>query len=401
MSGERVWGAGETVLCHRARDPPGALRVATVLEARDAPGGLQYYVHYVDYDKRLDEWTAAANVRAYDADAAVVRPFPRRDGAHAAAGRSARKKAGREEEAVDDAPIRAKNISEVVINGSVVSAWYYSPYPGVYGLMDRLYICDFCLKYMRNYSTYARHRARCPHRFPPGLLIYNDPLEHLAFFEVDGGEAKLYCQSLCLLSKLFLDHKTLYYDVEPFYFYVLTTVRRNPATGDDEYRLVGYFSKEKASPEGYNLSCLMVLPPYARHGYGKFLISLSYELSKIEGFPGSPEKPLSDLGLVSFTSFWTQVLLREIDAQETVVDVAQLSLRTGFTKEDIISTLRSLNVLREGAPGHDWTINRVKLADLKENLHPILTVKPQLLKWFPHAVAIKNPDILATLPTYV
>ena len=33
---------------------------------------------------------------------------------------------------------------------------------------------------------------------------------------------QVYCQSLCLLSKLFLDHKTLYYDVDPFLFYVLT-----------------------------------------------------------------------------------------------------------------------------------------------------------------------------------
>ncbi len=32
---------------------------------------------------------------------------------------------------------------------------------------------------------------------------------------------QVYCQNLCLLSKLFLDHKTLYYDVDPFLFYVL------------------------------------------------------------------------------------------------------------------------------------------------------------------------------------
>ena len=31
----------------------------------------------------------------------------------------------------------------------------------------------------------------------------------------------MYCQNLCLLSKLFLDHKSLYYDVDPFLFYVL------------------------------------------------------------------------------------------------------------------------------------------------------------------------------------
>ena len=32
---------------------------------------------------------------------------------------------------------------------------------------------------------------------------------------------QVYCQNLCLLSKLFLDHKTLYYDVDPFLFYVM------------------------------------------------------------------------------------------------------------------------------------------------------------------------------------
>ena len=42
-----------------------------------------------------------------------------------------------------------------------------------------------------------------------------------AWLQVDGAKSKLYCQNLCLLSKLFLDHKTLYYDVEPFLFYIL------------------------------------------------------------------------------------------------------------------------------------------------------------------------------------
>ena len=43
----------------------------------------------------------------------------------------------------------------------------------------------------------------------------------ISVFEVDGKKSKVYCQNLCLLSKLFLDHKTLYYDVDPFLFYVL------------------------------------------------------------------------------------------------------------------------------------------------------------------------------------
>ena len=52
---------------------------------------------------------------------------------------------------------------------------------------------------------------------------------------------------------------------------------------------MGYFSKEKSSEEGYNLACILTLPCYQRKGYGKFLISMSYELSKIEGKVSSPE----------------------------------------------------------------------------------------------------------------
>lgn len=41
-------------------------------------------------------------------------------------------------------------------------------------------------------------------------------------------------------------------------------------------------------------------------GYGKFLISFAYSLSHLEGRPGTAERPLSDLGAVSFRSYWTR-----------------------------------------------------------------------------------------------
>jgi hypothetical protein len=42
--------------------------------------------------------------------------------------------------------------------------------------------------------------------------------------QVDGKREKAWCQSLCFLAKLFLDHKTLYYDVDLFLFYVLCEI---------------------------------------------------------------------------------------------------------------------------------------------------------------------------------
>jgi len=68
---------------------------------------------------------------------------------------------------------------------------------------------------------------------------------------------------------MFLDHKSLFYDVEPFLFYVMTEV------DSDGAHFVGYFSKEKRSPKDFNVSCIMTLPVRQKSGWGNLLIDFS------------------------------------------------------------------------------------------------------------------------------
>ena len=189
---------------------------------------------------------------------------------------------------------------------------------------------------------------------PPGTEIYRNPTGQLSVFEVDGNTSKIYCQNLCLIAKLFLDHKTLYFDVEPFLFYVLT---QNDAHG---CHLVGYFSKEKHCAQKYNVSCIMVMPQYQRSGYGRYLIDFSYLLSRHEGQPGSPEKPLSDLGRLSYEAYWKTVVLEYLHAERQRLDdfnankakhrfkpylsIRKMSQATGICVQDISYTLEQLGL---------------------------------------------------------
>ena len=187
---------------------------------------------------------------------------------------------------------KVKNVGELEIGRYRIDTWYFSPYPREVipnGFLPRLYLCEFCLDFFSRRDDMLRHTKKClHHRHPPGDEIYRH--DGIAFFEIDGSKARTYCQNLCYLAKLFLDHKTLYYDVDPFMFYVMCEYDTRG------YHITGYFSKEKYSEQGYNLACILTLPCYQRRGYGNFLIQFSYALSKRERRMGSPEKPLSDLG---------------------------------------------------------------------------------------------------------
>jgi histone acetyltransferase HTATIP len=236
---------------------------------------------------------------------------------------------------------RVKNLNLIQIGKHEVETWYFSPYPVEYAHLPIIYICEFCLSYFPAVKQLSRHRTKCSLQHPPGNEIYRK--DNISFFEIDGRKQKVYCRNLCLLSKLFLDHKALYYDVDPFLFYVMTV------RDEDGAHLIGYFSKEKESSEQYNVACILTLPQYQRMGYGRLLIAFSYELSKVEKRLGSPEKPLSDLGLLSYRAFWSEAivgLLLEQHKTGAELSIDDIASRTAFQPTDVLHTLQTLNALK-------------------------------------------------------
>ncbi|KAF7662452.1 hypothetical protein LDENG_00235440 [Lucifuga dentata] len=271
-------------------------------------------------------------------------------------------------------------IKTILFGRYELDTWYHSPYPEEYARLGRLYVCEFCLKYMKSQTILRRHMAKCVWKHPPGDEVYRKGA--ISVFEVDGKKNKIYCQNLCLLAKLFLDHKTLYYDVEPFLFYVMTEADNTGC------HLVGYFSKEKNSFLNYNVSCILTMPQYMRQGFGKMLIDFSYLLSKVEEKVGSPERPLSDLGLISYRSYWKEVLLRYMyNFQGKEISIKEISQETAVNPVDIVSTLQSLQMLKYWKGKHlvlkrqdlidEWKAKEIKRGNSNK------TIDPSSLKWTP------------------
>ena len=259
---------------------------------------------------------------------------------------------------------------------SVINCWYFSPYPEVFTKLDILFICEFCLEPVGTELMLARHRKKCTVRHPPGNEIYRNG--SLSFFELDGRKQRHYCRNLCLISKLFLDHKTLYYEVDPFLYYIMT---RSDERG---IHVLGYFSKEKQSAEDYNVACILTLPQYQRKGYGKLLIAFSYELSLIEKKTGSPEKPLSDLGLLSYRSYWADVIIDYCMNCRGEISIQEISEATSISTDDIMNTIHSMDILKFYKGSFVLYLDEKSVAQYEKNKNKKREkIDPSKLDWVP------------------
>ncbi|KAL3699918.1 hypothetical protein R1sor_017940 [Riccia sorocarpa] len=340
---------GTRVLCRWRDDKLHPVKVIERRKLLTGPEEYQYYVHYTEFNRRLDEWVRLDQLELDSVEADADEKVEEKAGNLKMTRHQKRKidethvEEGHED--FDAASLReheeftkVKNISKIELGRYEIDTWYFSPFPPEYSDCNKLFFCEFCLSFMKRKEQLGRHMRKCDLKHPPGDEIYRNG--SLSMFEVDGKKNKIYGQNLCYLAKLFLDHKTLYYDVDLFLFYILCEC------DDRGCHMVGYFSKEKHSEEGYNLACILTLPPYQRKGYGKFLIAFSYELSKKEGKVGTPERPLSDLGLLSYRGYWTRILLDILKKHRGNVSIKELSDMTAIKTEDVISTLQSLELIQ-------------------------------------------------------
>ncbi|KAJ7621150.1 acyl-CoA N-acyltransferase [Roridomyces roridus] len=323
------------------------------------PGSV--YVHYVNQDKRMDEWVNEEHFMPSVTDSHSRKRRRSQDGSEEGSPAPSPPEEPTTVEMTEEdydmehhKKITAqRNFEKVHFGEWMIRTWYFSPYP----LMENeeaeaallnghsngnggntsaaspapkvpgrhptirsharvldllaggltraekttLYVCQFCFKYMTDPGLYEAHRQRCTHTHPPGQRVYQRGAHSI--WEVDGAVQKLYCQNLALFGKLFIDVKTLFFDCDNFLFYVLT----EDAKGD---RFRGFFSKEKVSYDDYNLACIITLPPFQRQGLGMSMIEFSYELCRRAGKVGTPERPLSDLGLRSYLAYWVATLIR-------------------------------------------------------------------------------------------
>ena len=198
---------------------------------------------------------------------------------------------------------------------------------------------------------------------------------------------QLFTQNLSLFAKLFLDNKSVFFDVSSFNYYLL--VHRPTRSTILRPQIVGFFSKEKMSWDNNNLACILVFPPWQRKGLGKILMGVSYELSRREARIGGPEKPLSELGRRGYIKFWKARVASAILGMrnKSSMTVEEVSQHCWMSVDDVITALKEMELLEPRKKGAALLISKSRVREWAAannvDLVPPMDVDCFLEEWMP------------------
>ena len=216
--------------------------------------------------------------------------------------------------------------------------------------LDCLHVCQYCFKYTASKTELVNHTANCVHNTAKptiGKLVYYDE-DKFIIRQVRGFQSQLFCQNLALFGKLFLDDKSVYYDIDHFDFYIVYSIDEK---NGPNFKPMGFFSKEILSwDNNNNLACICIFPPFQRRHLGWLLIEFLYALAKRTPLQmkSGPEFPLSPYGKICYFKFWSIKLAYTISHTLkngygfTLNDLSDI---TGFRKEDILLTLEYMKLI--------------------------------------------------------
>ena len=318
------------------------------------------YVHFDGKDRRLDKFF----------DKSLLTPAQPQEQ------QNTDKKSNKEFLTLAEEKDKMRNIDEIQFGKHVINTWYLSPYP-VDQSVRKLYICEYCMKYFTTLEDLKSHYAELLENTLPGREIYRK--DDISVFEIKGKKQKIFCQCLSLLGKLFIEHKASYFDVDQFNYYVLCECDEMGA------HTAAFYSCEANMIENI-LSCIVVLPPYQKKGYGRLLIDLSYSIASRAGIVSGPERPLSDLGHLAYLSYWRDKAMEIIlEDKEDPGDLSVISAKTSIAKDDLAEALADIGVMRRIGRGMPLQIDFDAVDRLTEKYSHV-SDKPHIdtskLLWF-------------------
>ncbi|KAI5179471.1 histone acetyltransferase MYST2 [Pancytospora epiphaga] len=208
-------------------------------------------------------------------------------------------------------PALVKKIAVVNYGEHQMEPPYSSPIPVV---DQTLNVCSRCITQHPTQHSLRLHMEKC--REVPYSPVYEEKGSGVKIVVVTDLKTK---QLICLIGRLFIKSKTLFYDVSNYEVFLIC-----------RKEVMGYFSRPQNG--NYSLSCIAVWPCFGGGGLGSLLIDFSYasfgrvkienktigddsinmlsisldtsESLEKQGEVAGPEGPLSRAAIFCFRKYW-------------------------------------------------------------------------------------------------